>query len=257
MMAGAVRNLMVRGGADFGKLDKALGRTGKNARSMQSSFDRATKGMQASVTRLNGVLSKALAIAGVASLTALSKQAIDTASDLEEVQNVVDTAFGQMAESAENFAKKAGVFNLSELQAKQTASTYMAMAKSLGLAEAEASKMSTAAAALTGDMSSFFNVSQDVASTAVKSIFTGETETLKAYGVVMSQAAMEQYALEKGIKKTYATMTDAEKVTLRYAFVMEKLNYVQGDAEKTADSWANKTRKISERLKSILSILYD
>ena len=96
-----------------------------------------------------------------------------------------------------------------------------------------------------------------MASTAVKSIFTGETETLKAYGVVMSQAAMEQYALEKGIKKTYATMTDAEKVTLRYAFVMEKLNYVQGDAEKTADSWANKTRKISERLKSILSILYD
>ena len=253
-MAGAVRNLMVRGGADFSKLDKALGRTGKNARSMQSSFDRATKGMQASASRLSGVLSKALALAGVASLTALSKQAIDTASDLEEVQNVVDTAFGQMAESAENFAKKAGVFNLSELQAKQTASTYMAMAKSLGLAEAEASKMSIAAAALTGDMSSFFNVSQDVASTAVKSIFTGETETLKAYGVVMSQAALEQYALEKGIKKTYATMTDAEKVALRYAFVMERLSYVQGDAEKTADSWANKTRKISERLRSILSI---
>ena len=67
-MAGAVRNLMVRGGADFSKLDKALGRTGKNARSMQSSFDRATKGMQASASRLSGVLSKALALAGVASL---------------------------------------------------------------------------------------------------------------------------------------------------------------------------------------------
>lgn len=253
-MAGAIRNLMVRGGADFSGLDKALGRTSQRAKSMQAAFNGATKGMRASVTSLTGVLSKALAIAGVASFTALSKQAIDTASDLEEVQNVVDTAFSKMSASAENFAKKAGVFNLSELQAKQTASTYMAMAKSLGLAEDEASKMSIAAAALTGDMSSFFNVSQDVASTAVKSIFTGETETLKAYGVVMSQAALEQYALEKGIKKAYSAMTDAEKVTLRYSFVMEKLNYVQGDAEKTADSWANKTRKISERLKSIISI---
>ena len=253
-MAGAVRNLMVRGGADFGKLDKALGRTGKNARSMQSSFDRATKGMQASVTRLNGVLSKALAIAGVASLTALSKQAIDTASDLEEVQNVVDTAFGQMAESAENFAKKAGVFNLSELQAKQTASTYMAMAKSMGLAEAEASKMSISTAALTGDMSSFFNVSQDVAGTALKGIFTGESEPLKNFGVVMTEATLSAYAMEKGLKKNYKAMTDAEKVTLRYSYIMEKLNYVQGDAEKTADSWANKTRKVSERLKSILGI---
>lgn len=253
-MAGAVRNLMVRGGADFSKLDKALGRTGKNARNMQAAFNGATKGMKASVTSLTGVLSKAMAVAGVASFTALSKRAIDTASDLEEVQNVVDTAFSKMSASAERFARKAGLFNMSELQAKQTSATYMAMAKSLGLAEDEASKMSIAAAALTGDMSSFFNVSQDVASTAVKSIFTGETETLKAYGVVMSQAALEQYALEKGIKKAYSAMTDAEKVTLRYSFVMEKLNYVHGDAEKTADSWANKTRKVSERLKSILAI---
>lgn len=253
-MAGAIRNMMVRGGADFSKLDKALGRTSKNARNMQSSFSRATSGMQASVTKLNGVLSKALAIAGVGSFVALSKQAIDTASDMEEVQNVVDTAFGKMSASAEKFAKKAGIFNLSELQAKQTASTYMAMAKSMGLAEDEASKMSIATAALTGDMSSFFNVSQEVSSTALKSVFTGESEPLKRFGVVMTEATLSAYAMEKGLKKSYKTMTDAEKVTLRYSYVMEKLNYVQGDAEKTADSWANKTRKVSERLKSILGI---
>lgn len=253
-MAGAIRNMMVRGGADFSKLDKALGRTSKNARNMQTSFGRATKGMQQSVTKLNGVLSKALAIVGVGSFVALSKQAIDTASDLEEVQNVVDTAFGKMSASAEKFAKKAGIFNLSELQAKQTASTYMAMAKSMGLAEAEASKMSISTAALTGDMSSFFNVSQDVAGTALKGIFTGESEPLKNFGVVMTEATLSAYAMEKGLKKNYKAMTDAEKVTLRYSYIMEKLNYVQGDAEKTADSWANKTRKVSERLKSILGI---
>lgn len=253
-MAGAVRNLMVRGGADFSRLDKALGRTSKNARSMQSSFNGATRGMQTSVTKLNGVLHKALAIAGVASFAALSKQAISTASDLQEVQNVVDTAFGKMSESAERFSQKAKLFNLSELQAKNTSSIYMAMAKSMGLAEEQASKMSIATAALSGDMSSFFNVSQDVSSTALKSVFTGETEPLKRFGVVMTENSLKAYALEKGISKSYKSMTDAEKVTLRYSYVMEKLAYVQGDAEKTADSWANKTRRLSERLKSILSI---
>lgn len=253
-MAGAIRNMMVRGGADFSKLDKALGKTSKNARNMQTSFGRATKGMQQSVTKLNGVLHMALAVAGVASFAALSKQAISTASDLEEVQNVVDTAFGKMSESAERFAQKAKLFNLSELQAKNSSSIYMAMAKSMGLAEEQASKMSIATAALSGDMSSFFNVSQDVSSTALKSIFTGETEPLKRFGVVMTENSLKAYALEKGISKSYKSMTDAEKVTLRYAFVMEKLNYVQGDAEKTADSWANKTRRLGERLKSILAI---
>lgn len=253
-MAGAVRNLMVRGGADFSRLDKALGRTSKNARSMQVSFNGATRGMQSSVTKLNGVLHKALAIAGVASFAALSKQAISTASDLQEVQNVVDTAFGKMSESAEKFAQKAKLFNLSELQAKNTSSIYMAMAKSMGLAEEQASKMSIATAALSGDMSSFFNVSQDVSSTALKSVFTGETEPLKRFGVVMTENSLKAYALEKGISKSYKSMTDAEKVTLRYSYVMEKLAYVQGDAEKTANSWANKTRRLSERLKSILAI---
>lgn len=253
-MAGAVRNLMVRGGADFSRLDKALGRTSRNARNMQSSFNGATKGMQTSVTKLNGVLHKALAIAGVASFAALSKQAISTASDLQEVQNVVDTAFGKMSASAEKFAQKAKLFNLSELQAKNTSSIYMAMAKSMGLAEEQASKMSIATAALSGDMSSFFNVSQDVSSTALKSIFTGETEPLKRFGVVMTENSLKAYALEKGISKSYKSMTDAEKVTLRYSYVMEKLAYVQGDAEKTANSWANKTRRLSERLKSILAI---
>lgn len=247
-----VKTLMVRGGADFSKLDKALGRTSKNARNMQTSFGRATKGMQASVTKLNGVLSKALAIAGVASFAALSKQAISTASDLREVQNVVDTAFGKMSASAEKFAQKAKLFNMSELQAKNTSSIYMAMSKSMGIAEEQASRMSIATAALSGDMSSFFNVSQEVSSTALKGIFTGESEPLKRFGIVMTEATLSTYAMEKGLNKNYRAMTDAEKVTLRYSYVMEKLAYVQGDAEKTAGSWANKTRRIGETFKSTL-----
>jgi hypothetical protein len=224
------------------------------ARNTETVIKKTADGMKSSVSGLSSLIYKALAIVGVASFTALAKQAIESASDLEEVQNVVDTAFGDMADSAEKFAAMSETWNLSELQAKQTSSTYMAMAKSLGLTEEAASSMSLAATALTGDMSSFFNKSQDETASALKSIFTGETEALKTYGVVMSDTTLGEYALAKGITKSYSDMTQAEKVSLRYAYVMEKLNYVQGDAAKTADSWANKTRSISERFKSILSI---
>ena len=186
-------------------------------------------------------------------MAALGKQAIDTASDLQEVQNVVDTAFGRMSDSAEKFAKKARAFGLSELQAKKSAATYMAMAKSLGVAEERAASMSMAAAALTGDMSSFFNISQDVADTAVKSIWTGETESLKQFGVVVTEANLETYALAKGMGKAYTEMSQTEKVLVRYNYVMEQLAYVQGDATKTAGSWANQVRTTGQRLSETLS----
>lgn len=248
----AVRNLIVRGGADFSGLRRGMQQLRTSTRQMQANFAQATSGMSKAANQVSGVIHKALAVVGVASLTALGKQAIDTASDLQEVQNVVDTAFGQMSTSAENFAKKAKVFGLSEMQAKKTSATYMAMAKSLGIAEDRAASMSMAAAALTGDMSSFFNVSNDVADTAVKSIWTGETESLKQFGVVMTEAHLEAFSLAKGMGKTYSAMSQAEKVAVRYNYVMEQLAYVQGDYAKTSSSWANQVRSTGQRLSEAL-----
>ena len=216
----AVRNLIVRGGADFSGLRRGMQQLRESTRQMQSNFQSATNSMSKAANQVSRVIRTAFAVVGVTSMAALGKQAIDTASDMQEVQNVVDTAFGRMSDSAETFAKKARAFGLSELQAKKSASTYMAMAKSLGVAEERAASMSMAAAALTGDMSSFFNVSQDVADTAVKSIWTGETESLKQFGVVMTEVNLESYALAKGMGKTYANMSQAEKVTTRYNYVI-------------------------------------
>ena len=249
----AVRNLIVRGGADFSGLRRGMQQLRTSTQQMQTNFQQATTGMSKAANQVSRVIRTAFAVVGVASMTALGKQAIDTASDLQEVQNVVDTAFGRMANSAETFAKKARAFGLSELQAKKSSSTYMAMARSLGVAEERAASMSMAAAALTGDMSSFFNVSQDVADTAVKSIWTGETESLKQFGVVMTEVNLEAYSLAKGMGKAYSEMSQAEKVIVRYNYVMEQLAYVQGDATKTAGSWANQVRTTGQRLSETLS----
>lgn len=149
-----------------------------------------------------GMMKKVMGLVGitavVTSLKKVGSAAIEMASDLQEVQNVVDTAFGDMAYMVENFSKKAiDQFGMSELTAKRTASTYMAMSKGMGIAGDKAAKMAISVAGLTGDVASFYNVSQSVADTALKSIWTGETESLKQFGVVMTQTNLQQFAYSK------------------------------------------------------------
>ena len=117
--------------------------------------------------------------------------------------------------------------------------------KAFGFAESEAFSMSTALTQLAGDVASFYNISQDEAYTKLKSVFTGETETLKDLGVVMTQNALDSYALAKGMGKTTKQMSEQEKVALRYSFVLDQLSAAQGDFARTSDSWANQTRILS------------
>lgn len=186
----------------------------------------------------------------VKKLVDFGRQSIETASDLAEVQNVVDTAFGESKQKMEDFADTAvKTYGISKLTAKQTGSNFMAMAAGMGLANDSASDMAMALTGLSADMASFYNVGQDVASTALKSIFTGETETLKQFGIVMTDANLQAYALSKGITKSTADMSQAEKVQLRYNYVMSQTALAQGDFAKTSDSWANQTRILSEQWK--------
>ena len=189
-------------------------------------------------------------------LKKFGSQAIQTASDLEEVQNVVDVSFGSMANEVEAFAKTAiQSFGMSELTAKQTASTFMAMANGMGLALKDGKNMSLQLTALAGDMASFYNVRQDVAQTALNSVFTGETESLKKFGVVMTEANLSAFALSKGITKSYSAMSQAEKVALRYHYVLKSTANAQGDFARTSGSWANQVRILKEQFSQLLGIL--
>lgn len=189
-------------------------------------------------------------------LFSVGKQAISLASDLQEVQNVVDVSFGKMSYKIEEFSKDSiKNFGMSELSAKKTASTYMAIAKAMDINSDKASDMAINLTGLTGDMASFYNVTQEVADTALKSIFTGETETLKRFGIVMTQANLEAFAFKNGITKSYQAMTEAEKVQLRYNYVLNATKLAQGDFARTSDSWANQTRVLSENFKELLTML--
>lgn len=185
-------------------------------------------------------------------LIQFGKEAIELGSDLEEVQNVVDVTFTTMSEKVNEFSKNAAMSaGLSEAMAKRYVGTFGAMSKSFGFAEDEAYQMSTALTQLSGDVASFYNITQDEAYTKLKSVFTGETETLKDLGVVMTQAALDQYALANGFGKTTSKMTEQEKVALRYRFVMDRLAGASGDFIRTSDSWANQTRILKLQIESL------
>lgn len=219
-------------------------------------ISKGAKGLANTIKGLGAAVAGFVALAAVKTMIQVGNQAIELASDMQEVQNVVDTAFGSMAYKAEEFADVAiDQFGMSKLAAKQTASTYMAMGKSMGLSMEAASDMAIEVAKLSGDVASFYNLQQDEAATKLKGIWTGETEALKEIGVVMTETNLQQFAYNKGINQSISSMSQAEKVALRYEYVMESLADAQGDFAKTSDSWANQTRVLSERWKELLSIV--
>lgn len=195
------------------------------------------------------------ALAGGA-LVKFTKDCLDLGSDLTEVQNVVDTTFGSMSSRADEFAKSAlETFGMSEKVAKQYMGTLGAMSKSMGFSTSEAYNMAEAVTGLTGDVASFYNLSSDEAFDKLKSIWTGETETLKSIGVLLTQTNLDQYALNNGFGKTTAKMTEQEKVLLRYQYTLSALSDASGDFAKTQDSWANQTRILSLQFDSLKTTL--
>ena len=188
----------------------------------------------------------------VGKLVQFGKECVALGSDLTEVQNVVDVTFTTMSDKVNEFAKNAMVSaGLSETMAKRYVGTFGAMSKSFGFSESQAYDMSTALTQLTGDVASFYNISQDLAYIKLKSVFTGETETLKDLGVVMTQSALDQYALANGYGKTTSAMTEQEKVALRLAFVQKQLSAASGDFIRTSDSWANQVRVMQLQMQSL------
>lgn len=214
-----------------------------------SAIKQSFNGLGSAVKKIGLLIGGAFA---VGKLVQFGKECVELGSDLTEVQNVVDVTFTTMSDKVNEFAKNAMTSaGLSETMAKRYVGTFGAMSKSFGFSEAQAYDMSTALTQLTGDVASFYNISQDLAYIKLKSVFTGETETLKDLGVVMSQSALDQYALANGYGKTTSEMTEQEKVALRLAFVQKQLSAASGDFIRTSDSWANQVRVMQLQLQSL------
>lgn len=265
-----VKNMMVRVGADFSSLTTqsktAATATKSWAAKTTASFQQvgaSSAGLSTATTRVSrfSTMMKSagamlLTVFGVQQLIQFGKASIEAASDLAEVQNVVDVVFGSLSGRVDQFAQSAAeAYGLSETMAKRFVGTYGAMATSFGFSKEAAYDMATTLAGMSGDVASFFNISQDEAYTKLKSVFSGETETLKDLGIAMTQSALDAYALANGYGKTTSAMSELEKVSLRYAFIQDQLSYVAGDYLRTSDGWANQIRNLQLNIQSLQAII--
>lgn len=173
--------------------------------------------------------------------------AIDVASDLEEVQNVVDVTFGEAgAKKIDKWAKNAGTqFGLTELQAKKFTSTLGAMMKSSGMTGDEIVDISTDLAGLAADMASFYNLDFETAFQKIRSGISGETEPLKQLGINMSVGNLDAYLESIGSEKSFQDLSQTEQLLTRYQYLLQATADAQGDFARTSvDSYANINRQI-------------
>lgn len=206
-----------------------------------------TDGVSSAGGRLSGVFGKLAGIvAGLGVVSAVQSQvsaAIQAASDLQEVQNVVDVTFGNSASTIDSWSQNMiESFGLSELSAKKFASTIGAMMKSSGIASDKLGEMSMRMSELAGDMASFYNLKAEDAFYKIRAGISGETEPLKDLGINMSVANLEAYALSQGISKPYEKMSQGEQTMLRYNYLLQAATDAQGDFARTSDSFANQQR---------------
>lgn len=216
----------------------------------------SNKAAKQATTIFSGLGKKIAAGLSIAAVTKLTKDCIEVGSNVTEVQNVVDTAFKDLSWQADQWASNAMTnFGLSELSAKKYMGVFGQMSNAMGITGKAALDMAENVTGLTGDVASFYNLGTDEAYTKLKSIWTGETETLKDLGVIMTQTNLDQYALNNGFDKTTAKMTEQEKVMLRYQYVTSALSNATGDFVKTQDSWANQTRILTLRFQQLKASL--
>ena len=236
---------------------KALDEFEKEAKKTGDQFEDTVEdtmdGAESAVSTTAAKIAKAIGSAFVVKqVIEFGKAAVGVASDLNEVQNVVDTTFGDGSVKIDDWAKNAAeAFGESELQAKQFTSTLGAMFKSMGVGQADMEEMSMSLAGLAGDMASFYNLDPTEAFEKLRSGISGETEPLKQLGINMSVANLEAFALSEGITKSYQEMTQAEQATLRYQYIMSATADAQGDFANTSDSLANQQRILQLEIQTL------
>lgn len=187
-----------------------------------------------------------------APIVAASTAAFKFASDMTETLGKTEVVFGENADAVKKWAETSITkMGLAAETALNSASLYGDMATGMGLSQEQAAKMAMELTRLGADLASFKNISNDVAQTALKSIFTGETESLKNLGVVMTEVNLQEFARQQGIRKRINSMKEQEKIMLRYRYVLSRTTNAQGDFERTNENAANQTRMLTENLKQV------
>lgn len=248
-MTNALANLS-RTGASSGRAANSLTRSLNSYTSSTGKSRKATFSLAAAFGKMYAsywLLFRAFRMLG---------KAINISSSLTEVQNVVDVTFGKYANLVDKMSETSiEMYGMSELTVKQVSSRFQAMGTAMGFTQGKMANMSVELTKLTADMASFYNVSQEDVAKDLESIFTGQTRPMRTYGVDLTQATLQEWALKQGMDANIQSMSQMEKTMLRYQYVMANTGAAQGDFLRTQDTWANQVRILKQNLQQLASVI--
>lgn len=238
---------------------KKINETNDELKKLQDNFGKGSEGAKKLSNSL-GMIKKvgvAAAILYVGNkIKELGKFAIESASKMDELANVTQQVFESSTKEIEQWAKTIDKeVGRSIYQMQNFASVYGSMFKGAGFDTSFFKKISKDLATFTADFSSFFNVTDNEAFTAIKGALTGEIEALKRYGFILNDTTMAEYALAQGIKEKWQNLDTATKMQLRYNKLMEMTTYIQGDASRTIDGYANSLKKAEGLIDNIATAM--
>lgn len=224
-------------------------KTMKRVQTITENFDSKVNKMAHGMVSVGGKLTLGL----TTPLVVAAKQMVQSASDYQENLNKIDVAFGKSGKAVTQWAKNAKKqFGMSNNEALEATALFGDMAEAMGITQESALEMSMTLAGLAGDMASFKNADVKQVMTALKGVFTGETESIKEFGIILTQTNLEEFASKIG--KNYKEMSQAEKVQLRYNYVLEAGRNSMGDYERTADGTANTLRTFKKSVEDLLTV---
>lgn len=180
------------------------------------------------------------------------KDAIDISSAVTEADNVVRQAFGKYERLVDDLCKVSiKKFGMSELSVKQFAGRFQSLGTALDIPQGKMAKMAIKLTELTGDLASYYDVSQEDVAKSLQSVFTGTTAPMRRYGVDLTQATLNEWLMKKGIDAKVKSMNQAQKAVVRYEYTLERTKAAQGDFLRTSDSWHNTLTVVTESFKDL------
>ncbi|MTI49452.1 MAG: hypothetical protein FH761_16590 [Firmicutes bacterium] len=230
-----LEELIVEIDADSSGLDNILKKSTKGLNSFGSTLK-----------KVGGLVAGAFAVKKIVDF---GEKAIDLAADAEEVQNKFDVVFGNLGDDAEEFASSfSNAVGRSRNETKKLLADTQDLLTGFGATKKEGFKFSKQIQQLGVDLASFNNLQDADAVERLRKGLLGETENLKALGIVINQNVLKQEAMRQGYGDNLNELTELEKIQLRYSLAVQQSQNAVGDAERSSQSFTNQLKRLKSTL---------
>lgn len=234
------------------KTHKAMQSATRGVNNLKNNVASSVASQQKSFMALGGTVKLVLGSIVLAQTIRFGKQMVDMASSVQEMQAKSSVVFGKFVADVRNQLKDFGnEVGRSTFELEQMASSIQDTFVPMGFARGEASKLSVQLTKLAVDVASFNNASDVETMMAFQSALVGNHETVRRFGVVITEATLKQELLRMGITKSANEVTNAEKVQARLNLLLAGTADAHGDATKTSGSFANTTKALNSALNEL------